>query len=89
MLPQGLYQEEILNFLWHSSAASGKQKSFPECVGIQFPCKMVTQEFLQCLLTRRMSISPGKVDRIKVFTGHSMEIVASLPMQTVREEIHQ
>lgn len=89
MLPQGLYQEEILNFLWHSSATSGKQKSFPECVGIQFPCKMVTQEFLQCLLTRTMGISPGKVDRIKVFTGHSMEIVASLPMQTVREEIHQ
>lgn len=33
-----------------------------------------------------MSISPGKVDRIKMCTGDIMEIVAFLPLQTVGEE---
>lgn len=37
-------------------------------------------------MTRTMSISPEKADRIKMCTGDIMEIVAFLPVQTVGEK---
>lgn len=41
---------------------------------------MVIHEFILCLVNRTMSISPGKVDRVKPGLGDRIEIVALFPM---------